>query len=792
MLDEMPVLQPLTKPKLLAAHPAVIESLPFIDSKISFQPFIKSLKSKRRNINGTKDRLYNFLINKFETITSIEDDLNESSLLEHHADLMELLTTSLFPVVGREDQNNYAFASPYQFRVFYYSEPFRKLFFDSKEQYLLLPDGLPTEELRNIQCASIYEHVLQQFYGIHLNEDRHLIYPVTNDNTGLTKYYKIGYDRRFIELELKGKLPPIKDCAVCLNTFRILDLDKQLETMPLNLFQAKGFAIWMAEDVTTSESLEILKKVLLRETCGTGVINELKTAVKALTGISGIDVGIIPFVSINGQVVPDDETISYGLMPRQWLNGNPESTAHLRGLVEFFKENPLPVPLSILDESLLEIMPDLDYMLKQGYKSYLIYPMQNSDGIIGLLELASKEANVLHHEVIMKLEPAIPLLSLAMLKCRDNFENRIEKLIMNKFTALQGPVEWKFAEVAFEHLRSNGKSDLSNNIVFDHVYPLYGAIDIRNSSIERTRAIQQDMKQHLVLISGILDNLYALIKLPLIEGLAFKNESIMQSIQDNLTAEDEVRINEFLDNEVEPLFMHLQNTNSEARRMVEEYYRMVEQPDSLLYVHRRNYENSVASINNSIISFLEKEEEEIQNSYPHYFEKYRTDGVEYNIYIGQSICPDKPFDLLYLKNIRLWQLRSMAEVARITKSILPSLKVPLQTTQLILIHNLPISIGFRRDERKFDVEGSYNIKYEIIKKRLDKALVKGTGERLTQPNKISMVYSNQKDAVEYEEYIRFLQKKNILKEGCEVLELEELQAVKGLRALRVEINLQSE
>jgi hypothetical protein len=132
----------------------------------------------------------------------------------------------------------------------------------------------------------------------------------------------------------------------------------------------------------------------------------------------------------------------------------------------------------------------------------------------------------------------------------------------------------------------------------------------------------------------------------------------------------------------------------------------------------------------------------------------------------------------------------MAEAAQITHRLLPQLKVPLQTTQLILIHSQPIAISFRRDERKFDVEGSYNIRYEIIKKRLDKVRIKDTNERLTQPCKIALVYSNQKEVQEYEEYIRFLQKKDILKPGLELLELEELQGVKGLKAMRVEINLE--
>lgn len=120
----------------------------------------------------------------------------------------------------------------------------------------------------------------------------------------------------------------------------------------------------------------------------------------------------------------------------------------------------------------------------------------------------------------------------------------------------------------------------------------------------------------------------------------------------------------------------------------------------------------------------------------------------------------------------------MAEIARITHQILTTLKVPLETTQLILIYNKPISINFRKDERRFDVEGSTDIRYEVIKKRIDKACLKNTHERLTQPGKIAMVYSNQKEAQEYEEYIHFLQSKDLLQPGIENIDLEEMQGVR--------------
>ena len=150
------------------------------------------------------------------------------------------------------------------------------------------------------------------------------------------------------------------------------------------------------------------------------------------------------------------------------------------------------------------------------------------------------------------------------------------------------------------------------------------------------------------------------------------------------------------------------------------------------------------------------------------------------------------FDHLYLRNLRLWQLSSMAHIARLTQQLGAKLKVPLQTTQMILMHSAPITISFRSDERRFDVEGAYNVRYEIIKKRIDKVHVKDTGERLTQPGTIAMVYSYVREMEELKKYVTFLQSKKILLPEIEMLDLEELQGVSGLKALRVKVNMDAE
>ncbi|MGZ8516976.1 MAG: hypothetical protein ACXWWD_06480 [Chitinophagaceae bacterium] len=793
MLEDIaPAISSSQKVKLRTVSRDSIEEGLAFDSHISFLPFVNYLKGKSSGSNDTRSKFYNYLIDRFEAEPSLLGPVKDSSLLDDNRDLLELLGTTLFPVVSEPEKNIFTLSTPYQFSIFNDSPSFRKLFVS--DDHFLLPENATAESLKQAQCALIYEHVMEKFYGVKLNTNTDIVYPVTDIATGMKRYYKLRYDRRFIDLHLKGKLPDLHDCAVCLNTFRILDLEKQLHTMPPELFTAEGFGVWIAEDVTTQESLDAIKKVLLRqESCDPSIINELKTQIQALVGLHDVQVGLTPFVKLNNEFVLDDTCTQHGLMGKKWKAADEESMNNFHMSIGFLTERPEPMPIAVLDEQLTEMAPFLRRLWEDGMRSYLVYPVRDNNGLLGLLELASPVANQLNLDVMARLEPAMPLLSLALLKNRDTFDQRVEKLIKEKFTALQPSVEWKFAQVAWEYMHHHNDSGVpvaTGNVIFDNVYPLYGAVDIRNSSKERSAAIKKDIKEQLDLVETTLDKMESLMQLPLLEGLRFKNQQFRQSVDEMLQAEDEIRINDFFENEVVPVLQHLQKGNLKVQELAENYFKLVNDGNSYLFRYRNEYEASLAAINEVVLAYLEKEEDTLQQSYPHYFEKYRTDGIEYNIYIGQSIAPKNSFDLLYLKNIRLWQLRSMAEIARITNRLTPSLPVPLQTTQLLLIHSQPISISFRKDERRFDVEGSYNIRYEVIKKRLDKVHIKGTKERLTQPGKIAMVYSNAKEAAEYQEYIQFLQSKSILNPGIENLELEELQGVSGLKALRVHINLE--
>jgi hypothetical protein len=114
----------------------------------------------------------------------------------------------------------------------------------------------------------------------------------------------------------------------------------------------------------------------------------------------------------------------------------------------------------------------------------------------------------------------------------------------------------------------------------------------------------------------------------------------------------------------------------------------------------------------------------------------------------------------------------------------------LDTCHLILVNHTPLSIRFRYDEKRFDVDGAYDVRHEIIKSRIDKAVVKGTRDRLTQPGRIAVVYSQAEEGLDTQRHIEYLQAKGSLLDDLEFLDIEDLPGVRGLKALRVGVNVE--
>jgi len=470
-----------------------------------------------------------------------------------------------------------------------------------------------------------------------------------------------------------------------------------------------------------------------------------------------------------------------------------QQEASYLGLVE----NYIREPRMILYETLPDYQEGEPFFLgalrRAGIRGYGLMPVFYNNRLAGVLEISSKKAGIPDSALLSRMDVVIPLLAQLLQRASDEFDNRIETIIKENFTSLQPAVEWKFNEAAwqFELQRRKSESPAVGTIYFKDVYPLYGAIDIRNSTIGRNDALRRDLQTQFEILTRTLEALHEAVKLELLEEMIYHCHQWQRALEGGMTTADELNLNTFLSEEADVFLEHFGRSRPDMAELLEPYRRAIDPEEGIAFRNRRNLEWSIQLINQSINQHLEEATEELQRSYPCYFEKFRTDGVEYDIYTGQSIAPDRPFDILYLHNLRLWQLNSMAAIARLTNALLPQMPDPLMTTQLIFVHTMSIDISFRKDERRFDVEGGYNIRYQVVKKRIDKVHVRETNERLTQPGTIAIIYFNDKEAEEYEGYIKYLQEKKLLKQEVEYLELEDLQGVSGLRALRVGVMMEA-
>jgi len=159
------------------------------------------------------------------------------------------------------------------------------------------------------------------------------------------------------------------------------------------------------------------------------------------------------------------------------------------------------------------------------------------------------------------------------------------------------------------------------------------------------------------------------------------------------------------------------------------------------------------------------------------------------MYIGQSIAQDRTFDAAFVQNLRLRQLIAACTIACEVRRLNETLPFQLDIAQLVVVQHASITLRFRTDEKRFDVDGASGVRFELLKKRLDKAHVKGTEERITQPDQIAVVFSTEPEGAEYRRYTEYLVAKEYVETNPETLEVEDLPGAAGLRMLRFRVRL---
>ena len=776
----------------MANAPQLVDESLF-NSRLSFKPLLSVIKKMIEEGKPGSRKLYGDLITRTESQPEIMNVIEDLGLLKTHSELIEMLLATIFPPTASESDSLYAVALPFKFKTIYSSKQFQELFINPDSDEINLSEVV-AQKLNSEKLLFAYYLILRKYCNYKTPNSSRAVYSYPDPDTGLVKYMEIHIDARFVEVRTKDDLvPELPPNLISARTNHIMPVEELMEKLPLSNFIFEGFVIVRLTDVTSQEVISEIKNTLLsiHAFSDSTVYDQLQGHIQSLLDLKNVRIGITPFFKVNGHYVYSHVHNSNSLLFKHFMAVSEKD--HVNDCCQqLFYKSERPMVFETLDKETLHEIDYLKFYYEMGARSLIMSPLKHDNELFGMLEITSEEPGSLRNSHISRIEDAIPLFTLALKKSAESLYMEIDQVIKKQFTAVQPAVEWKFTEVALNYIVRKQEHDeiKIERIAFEDVYPLYGAIDIRNSSVERSHAIQLDLIEQLHAARTIIQKAQKEMHFPLLQEIEFKIDKYISSASDSLLSDEEITIHDFLQGQVVSIFNHLSNTLPSIKKDIDSYFKSLDPRVGMIYHHRKEFDNSMSKINDTVAKFIDKEQASAQQVFPHYFERYVTDGVDFNIYIGDSIAPKRKFDELYLRNLKMWQLTVLAKTAKLTHELEKTLKQPLKTTQLILVHSVPISISFRTAERKFDVDGAYNIRYEIIKKRIDKVRIKDTMERLTQPGKIAIVYSQPKELTEYMEYIEFLQNRKLIKPGVEQFELEELQGVLGLKALRVDVDIE--
>jgi len=761
------------------------------NSVLSLRPLVTVLKKMIAEGKPGARKLYDNILKEVDAKPVLLEPISDEHVIRENEELIETLLSTIFPPSTSATEGMYAVAYPFQSETVYTSPSFKEQFLPEGTTSINVPDNRTNYTIAKASLNLAYNLILRKFYSWDVTAQASSVHEFSDKETGLVKYLELNLNAQFVDVKLVDdtfKLP------TGYTVQRSLDMDELRKTFPLEHFRFEGLVVIDVNEVTDEQVIAEIKNTLLNINAFSDVTvyDQLQSHIQTYLGMKDVNVGITPFIKINNHFIfPEQYYRNSILFTSKQAIAEKQHVAAIAQQV--FELTDQPLLYTDITEQNIRQNKLLRYFQEKDLHSIIICPLKCDDGeLIGLLVIASRKAGSLKYSQLVKIRSAMHLFALALEKNIQSFESQINKTIKEHFTAIQPAVEWKFTEAAFQYLQLLQDNETAKipSIGFNNVYPLYAVVDVRNSSVERNNAIQLDLLEQLNLVHQVLEKAVSTIDFPLLNEIRFKIEKYVEASSGQLLSDDELMIYEFLQHDVDELFRHLHLTQAGLRKLIDNYFSALDSQKNILYHHRKMYEDTITQINTALDRFVDREQAQVQQIYPHYFERYITDGIEFNVYIGQSMVPHRPFHEIYVSNLKMWQLMLLIKAARLTHNLEKKLPLPLQTTQLILAHSIPLSISFRRKERKFDVDGAYNIRYEIVKKRIDKVHLRDTEERLTQPGKIAIVYSQQKELNEYLNFIEYLQSENLLVGEVEHLELEELQGISGLKALRVEVNLE--
>ncbi|CDF80165.1 conserved hypothetical protein [Formosa agariphila KMM 3901] len=754
-----------------------------------FQPIIsfKSLKLKFEELlvsGNAMDKLQaKEVLSILEKNTELVSGISSLEGFKSYKKEVEEIMSFLFPsALGSNEIKAALF--PYSNQYFYLSKRLKSIIESTTSDVNSVLRKLYKDNEDSIDLNP-YAIILNQYYGFNVDFDRPKQIRL-NDANGKPRTYRVTFNADFIDIYPNGNAVEITPEILDELLEHAQDESVWRRYFPDNSWTIDGFGILSMIDITLDGKIDEFKTHLIQASAKN--TNMILQDVRNIFNIEDLEVGNY-IVDGDSLIRPFGEDMG-ALTLRKGDSISCKSYACKYVYNQLFEKH-LPVVLSNVPNYAKHSHGDVlsEMLLEKGFKSAILLPIVIEGKLQFIVEMAAYKVNQLNDINKVKLDTIMPFILSHSKRSIAEYENEIKAVIQNQCTSIHPAVEWRFIEEAHRFIqdRNDGKSANFNEITFEDVLPLYGQIDIVGSSVARNRAIQEDLQMALNQTKTILQELLLEKSMPFYEQLIYKIDKQIYELDVDFNNNTEQEIHLFFERDIYPLFRHLKASASD-HNTINKFLEALGEEKQSFYVARKQYDQTINIINKNLSVFLDKQQLKAQAIFPHFFEKFKTDGIEHNMYVGQSIVENGEYHESDIYNLRLWQLQVMCEMESLYYKSQESFPVKLDVASLILVYDVPLTIRYRIDEKQFDVDGAYNVRYEMIKKRIDKAVIKGTTERITQPHKLCVVFSTNSIEREYLSYFEFLQSKNYIGDHIEIVEVEELQGASGIKAIRADIN----
>lgn len=750
-------------------------------TQVSFFKVLESLEKLSKDTDPNVTQFARALLKDCEKFPELKEGIS-SEEFNPKQEIIQRLCRTLFPEVLLTNEIK-GIMPPFEFKPFYCSTRFSNILEASEEDLSFDLNDYTEDQLYIFGCVAI----LGSYYKYTFPVGAPTLVDIPNKKQGTVRTYRLTMNGDLLEIVPTVHAPEItmEDYVELLDNFDNIELWKK--KFPPNSWIMRGIALTNLMDVTIDNALSTITSNLLSAT--SDAQRNILRGLRSLFEIKDLEIGFLTYKNDSFLSHQKEGMGSILLKDKESLSCNGNLCSYSYDLL--IDQNR---PLIISDVERFDALSKskLSNLLKcRDVESYIIAPINHENEFLGFIELASSRKYDLNGASLQKLDAVMPILGIAISRFKREDQNRIEAIIQQECTTIHPSVKWRFEEEASKFMvpHKNDEHTVFNDIVFRNVYPIYGQLDIRGSSEKRNLAVRADLIEQLSMTSDILKSALQKTNMPIYEQLIARIDEFLMELGEQLLSGSETRVIGFLESEIHPVLEQLKKKDQVTAMLVEDYQKRLHAESNSIYNQRKKYDQSVNTINQTLASLLDEKQVEAQRMFPHYFERYKTDGVEYNIYVGQSISRDLDFEPVYLHNLQLWQLITTCELEQKFVELKKEINSDIEIASLILVYNTPLAVHFRTDEKKFDVEGAYNARYEIVKKRIDKANIKGTKERITVPGKIAIVYSSEYDELTYTKYVKYLEDKGYLKKNSrEILDVENLQGITGLKVLRVSIN----